>query len=156
MVIADGLEYIRSSNDQFDVIIVDSTDPIGPGEVLFTEDFYGLAKERLTAGGVIVTQNGVAFFQPDEVTTTYRRLQKHFTNPRFYCAAVPTYYGGVMTFGWATDNVGLRDVAPDTLEQRFTAAGLMTRYYNPGIHRAAFALPQYIQELLTLDAGEDA
>ena len=148
LVIADGFAFVRDDTERYDVIIVDSTDPIGPGEVLFTEDFYAHAKARLTPGGVIVTQNGVPFFQADEVTTTHRRLGRHFPDATFYCAPVPTYYGGFMTFAWGSDNGALRAVDRDTVAARIAAAGLETRYYNADIHGASFALPQYILDAL--------
>lgn len=144
IVIADGMDFVRNSDEKFDVIISDSTDPIGPGEVLFTEDFYGLAKARLNEGGVIATQNGVPFFQQDELINTYQRMGKHFSDTTFYGASVPTYYGGIMTFAWGTDNTELRNIPLATLQARFEKAGFKTRYYNPAIHQAAFALPQYL------------
>ena len=98
IVIDDGANYVRQSDEQFDVIITDSTDPIGPGDVLFTSDYYQHCKARLREGGVMVAQNGVAFMQIDEVFTTAQRMQPYFTDQTFYCAAVPTYVGGVMTF----------------------------------------------------------
>lgn len=149
LVIADGMDYVRESTAKFDVIIVDSTDPIGPGEVLFSNDFYGLAKSRLTDGGVIVTQNGVPFFQPDELRNTYSRLSNHFADCGFYCAPIPTYYGGFMTFGWATDNKSLRTVSESELQSRFGGLKMATRYYNPPIHKASFALPQYVVNALS-------
>ncbi|MEM1440590.1 MAG: polyamine aminopropyltransferase [Pseudomonadota bacterium] len=144
LVIDDGFAFVRDDTGHYDVIIVDSTDPIGPGEVLFSEDFYALAKARLAPGGIIVTQNGVPFFQPDEVTTTHRRLARHFTDATFYCAPVPTYYGGFMTFGWATDATELRGLSPTIIRDRVERAALETRYYNADMHGAAFALPQYV------------
>lgn len=149
LVYADGFDFVKESTDLYDVIIVDSTDPIGPGEVLFSNDFYGLAKQRLTPGGVIVTQNGVPFFQQDELKTTFRRLGQHFADYGFYCAPIPTYYGGFMTFGWATDNAELRQLETSQLEQRFTQAKLQTKYYNAAIHQASFCLPQYVLDSLT-------
>jgi spermidine synthase len=148
IVIADGMDFVRNSDEKFDVIISDSTDPIGPGEVLFTEDFYALAKARLNEDGVIATQNGVPFFQQDELINTYQRMGQHFKDTTFYSAAVPTYYGGIMTFAWGTDNAELRQSPLTTLEQRFQASGIKTRYYNPAIHQAAFALPQYLLDAL--------
>jgi spermidine synthase len=148
LVIADGMDFVRTSTETFDAIIVDSTDPIGPGEVLFTNDFYALAKARLDAGGVIVTQNGVPFFQPDELKTTYGRMQAHFADRGFYCAPIPTYYGGFMSFGWGTNDLSLRNVSIDELQTRYDAANLKCRYYNPQIHKAAFALPQYMLDAI--------
>ncbi|MEJ2142750.1 MAG: polyamine aminopropyltransferase [Gammaproteobacteria bacterium] len=148
IVIDDGANFVRTTDKKFDVIISDSTDPIGPGEVLFTTDFYADCKRSLKPGGVLVTQNGVAFMQLDEVTTTNQRLVSHFSDHSFYCAAVPTYIGGVMTFAWATDNEQLRYLSQDEIEQRFKLANINTRYYNPAIHKASFALPQYILDAL--------
>ena len=144
IVIADGMDYVRDSDQTFDVIICDSTDPIGPGEILFTEDFYAHCKRRLKQGGVIAAQNGVAFFQLDEVRTTSERLARHFTDTTFYSAAVPTYYGGIMTFAWASNDAGLRHVDLETLQHRYKRSGISTRYYTAEIHRASFALPKYI------------
>lgn len=148
LVIADGMDFVKTATESFDVIIVDSTDPIGPGEVLFTQDFYGFAKARLRPGGVLVTQNGVPFFQPDELTTTYRRLGRQFADAWFYCAPVPTYYGGFMSFGWATDNKALRTLGAADISNRLAATPLQTRYYNNDIHAASFALPQYVRRAL--------
>ena len=144
LVIADGMDYVRQSEDRFDVIISDSTDPIGPGEVLFTDDFYAQCKRILNQDGIMVAQNGVPFFQIDEVQTTRRRMSAHFIDQTFYSAAVPTYYGGIMTFAWGSDNSGARTIDLDTLRDRYVAAGIETRYYTPEIHLASFALPRYI------------
>lgn len=148
IVIDDGLHYVQSTRDKFDVIISDSTDPIGPGEALFKEAYYAGCKQCLTPGGVLVAQNGVAFMQLDEVETTARRLNRLFNDRHFYTAAVPTYVGGIMTFAWATDNLTLRRADISALKRRYAASGIKTRYYTPGIHRAAFALPQYVLDVL--------
>lgn len=148
IVIADGMDFVRDTEQTFDVIISDSTDPIGPGEILFTNDFYAQCQRILNPGGVVVTQNGVAFFQLDEVKTTSSRLSRHFSDATFYSAAVPTYYGGIMTFAWGSNEPALRDVAVATLQQRFDESGISTRYYTPEIHKASFALPKYIVDAL--------
>lgn len=148
IVISDGLEYVKNTQERFDVIISDSTDPIGPGEALFREDFYAHCKSCLTQGGVLVTQNGVAFMQLDEVRITARRLNRVFDDWHFYCTAVPTYVGGIMTFAWATDDVTMRFIDRKMLEDRYTASKITTRYYTPAIHRASFALPGYVLEAI--------
>ena len=148
LIIADGMDFVRETSDRYDVIICDSTDPIGPGEVLFSEDFYARAKHCLVPGGVLVTQNGVPFLQPDELKTAARRMEHHFADNGFYCAPVPTYYGGFMAFGWGTDNRELRHIGLPVLQARYDTAGLKTRYYTPAIHQAAFALPQYMLDSL--------
>ncbi len=147
VVIADGAAFVKESAESFDVIIVDSTDPVGPGEVLFTDSFYGHARERLSEGGILVTQNGVPFLQPQELTNTMRAFRALFRDWGCYLATVPTYAGGPMAFGWATDGVA-RDAALQTLKSRYAAAGLETRYYTPEVHKAAFALPAYVAKLM--------
>jgi spermidine synthase len=149
LVIADGNAFVHETERRFDVIIVDSTDPIGPGEILFSEEFYAGCKRCLATGGVLVTQNGVPMVQADEVRDSYQRLSRLFADTSFYLAAVPSYSGGAMTFGWATDDASLRDIDVATLRTRFDAAGFSGRYYTPEIHVAAFALPPDIMALMT-------
>jgi spermidine synthase len=147
VVIADGADYMKEAGERFDVIIVDSTDPIGPGEVLFTDTFYGHARARLTPGGVLVTQNGVPFMQGAELTNTMRAFKALFADATCYLASIPTYYGGPMAMGWATDGEA-RTVSLETLEARFAACGFATRYYTPAVHKGAFALPGYVARLM--------
>ena len=149
LVIADGNAFVHETERRFDVIIVDSTDPIGPGEILFSEEFYAGCKRCLATGGVLVTQNGVPMVQADEVRDSYQRLSRLFADTSFYLAAVPSYSGGAMTFGWATDDASLRDIDVATLRTQFDAAGFSGRYYTPEIHVAAFALPPDIMALMT-------
>lgn len=154
IVIGDGIDYVRQTEARFDVIISDSTDPVGPGEVLFSDSFYANAKRCLNPGGVLVTQNGVAFMQLDETRGTAAKLSRLFRDWHFYSAAVPTYVGGVMSFAWASDNPELRRQTLATIEQRHAAANIQTRYYNPAIHLAAFALPQYLLDALADETGK--
>jgi len=148
IVIADGVDFVNQCSEKFDVIISDSTDPVGPGEVLFTSRFYQVIKNCLNEGGVFVAQNGVSFLQTKEVATTYQRLSPLFTEASFYSGAVPTYVGGIMTFAWATDNLALKNVSLETIETRYQAANLSTRFYTPAVHKASFALPQYVLDCL--------
>jgi spermidine synthase len=147
LVIADGAQFIRETPGGYDVIIVDSTDPIGPGEVLFTDTFYGHAKRALAPGGILVTQNGVPFMQGEELTNTMRAFKALFSDWTCYTATIPTYAGGPMAFGWGTDGDARRTPLAE-LEQRFEAARIETGYYTPAVHVAAFALPRYIERLL--------
>jgi spermidine synthase len=148
LVIADGANFMAETADRFDVIIIDSTDPIGPGEVLFTDSFYGHACARLADGGIMVTQNGVPFMQPDELARTMRAFNQLFADWGCYIAGIPTYAGGPMAFGWGSQSRAGRQVSLDRLEQRFAAAGIDTRYYTPAVHKGAFGLPRYIEKLL--------
>ena len=97
---------------------------------------------------VIVAQNGVCFLQQEEAIDSHRKLSHYFSDVGFYQAAIPTYYGGIMTFAWATDNDALRHLSTEIIQARFLASGLKCRYYNPAVHTAAFALPQYLQDAL--------
>ena len=148
LVIADGVEFVNQTGRCFDVIIVDSTDPVGPGEALFGERFYGGCKSCLADGGVLVTQNGVPFVQGEELKGTLTVFRNLFQSASCYRAGVPAYIGGDMTFGWGSDNTSLADVDVLALRARFEAAGIVTEYYTPEMHRGAFALPPYINRLI--------
>lgn len=148
LVIADAAEYVAGCDRRFDAIILDSTDPIGPGEALFTERFYRACKTCLAPGGVLVTQNGVPFLQGAELRESLGFLGPLFADATCYLATVPTYVGGPMAFGWATDDAALRRTPVEVLRDRHQAAGIKTRYYTPAVHAAAFALPGYVAQLI--------
>ncbi|MCL5776326.1 polyamine aminopropyltransferase [Limibaculum sp. FT325] len=147
LVIADGADFVRHTDRRFDVVISDSTDPIGPGEVLFTDSFYGHVRGLLTEHGIFATQNGVPFMQPEELRGTMRAFRALFRDATCYLASVPTYAGGPMAFGWGAMGDG-RHVALEELERRYAAAAIETRYYTPEVHKAAFALPGYVAKLV--------
>ena len=147
LVIDDGMNYVAKTDRRFDVIIVDSTDPQGPGKVLFTHDFYAACKSCMAAGAVMVTQNGVPFFQPDELITSLRHFSRLFRDASCYVAAIPTYVGGHMAMGWAAEDANLRHVPLERIAERYVAAGrFATRYWTPEVHAAAFAIPRFIAE----------
>lgn len=148
LVFADGAAFARDPDDQYDVMIVDSTDPIGPGEVLFQDTFYANTRHCLAPGGILVTQNGVPFLQPDELRNTIQHLSHLYADVGCYLASVPTYVGGPMAFGWAADDPKYRRTSEDTLTARFSKSGIETRYYTPAVHKAAFALPPYISDII--------
>jgi spermidine synthase len=147
LVIDDGMNFVAKTDRRFDVIIVDSTDPQGPGKVLFTRKFYAACKRAMAPGGVMVTQNGVPFLQPAELVASVGHFRKLFADGGCYIAAIPTYVGGHMAMGWATDNRRLREVPLKTLADRYRQAGRFpTKYWTPEVHQAAFALPRFIAE----------
>lgn len=146
-VIADGMKYVAETDRRFDVIIVDSTDPQGPGAVLFTREFYAGCKKCMAKGGVMVTQNGVPFFQPDELISSIGHFRKLYADGSCYVAAIPTYVGGHMAMGWAADDPKLRQTPVETIVERYKAAGSFpTKYWTPEVQKAAFALPRFIAE----------
>ena len=147
VIVGDGIDYVKRAPDAaFDVIIVDSTDPIGVGEALFTDDFYANAARVLAPGGLIVNQCGVPFMQADELRDTSARRAKFFPHVGAYVAAVPTYVGGFMTLGFAAKAPGLDAVSVAAIRARAEAAGILgtTQYWTPEVHCAAFQLPPYI------------
>ena len=148
LVIADGVDFVRQNHDKYDVIISDCTDPIGPGESLFSSAFYDGCARSLNPGGLFVAQNGVCFLQQDEAINSHRLLNRSFSDVTFYQATIPTYYGGIMTFAWASNTPALRQIAQDTLQSRYIASGVSCRYYNPAVHTGSFALPQYLLNAL--------
>jgi spermidine synthase len=154
LVIDDGMRFVATTEEKFDVIISDSTDPIGPGEVLFSENFYQACHRCLNEGGILVTQNGTPFMQLSEVQTTAGRMNGLFADWHFYQAAVPTYIGGAMTFAWGSTNTQYRKTSLDTLRQRFAGSGIVTRYYNPEVHLGAFALPQYVLQAVSKPSND--
>ncbi len=148
--IADGLAWVQATDQRFDLIVVDSTDPVeGPGQVLFSETFYRACAARLTDGGVLVTQNAVPFFSPEFLSKPIGALQAAFGHVAAYRAAVPSFYGGDMVYALAADRVNPLTVAEDVLTDRLAASGLTTRHYTPAVHRGAFALPPWMAELVS-------
>jgi spermidine synthase len=147
LIIDDGMNYVAATERRFDVIIVDSTDPLGPGEVLFSEAFYDGCRRCMRKGGVMVTQNGVPVFQADELTVAINKLRKRWADGTCYVAAIPTYVGGHLAMGWAADNTRLRRASVETIAARYRKAGsFRTRYWTPEVHVAAFALPRFIAD----------
>lgn len=146
-VIDDGMKYVATTERRFDVIIVDSTDPQGPGKILFSRKFYAACKRCMRPGGVMVTQNGVPIFQPNELTSSISKFRKLFADGTCYIAAIPTYVGGHMAMGFATDDQRLRQTAARTIAERYRKAGsFKTRYWTPELQVAAFALPRFIAD----------
>jgi spermidine synthase len=148
-VIDDGAKYVAATDRRFDVIIVDSTDPIGPGKILFGAKFYAGCRRCMKPGGVLVTQNGVPFFQNNELTTTMLRFRRLFADASCYVAAIPVYVGGHMALGIASDDKRVRRHSVATIARRYRKAGsFKTKYWTPEVHVAAFAQPRFIAQLV--------
>ena len=123
IVIADGTKFVAETDERFDVIMVDSTDPIGPGAVLFTREFYAGCRKALAPGGVLVTQNGLPFLQAAELQQSVGYFREMFEDAFAYLATTPTYVGGPMSYGWATDDTDLRHLRQNAIEHRYAEAG---------------------------------
>jgi len=149
---ADAFEYLgrKSSKNRFDLIIADRPDPVGPGKALFGETFYDRVNGALKKGGYATFQTGVPFYQPWEITEALEELARFFPKSGLYLSVVPTYIGGFMALSWATKGgkplgtpAGIKKAA-----KAYKKAKLKTDYYNPAVHAAAFALPNWIRALV--------
>ena len=154
IIIGDGIAYVAGARAaSIDVIIVDSTDPEGPGKTLFTTEFYRDCARVLAPGGLLVNQCGVPFMQPDELRDTAQLRREVFSQVSAFLAAVPTYVGGVMAFGIASNGpiplLPLAEVA-----RRADRSGIVesSRYWSPAVHLASFALPPFIERLIAAEA----
>jgi spermidine synthase len=146
-VIDDGAKYVAKTDRRFDAIIIDSTDPQGPGKILFGAKFYAGCRRCLKKGGVLVTQNGVPFFQTNELAATMTKFHRLFADATCYVAAIPTYVGGHMAMGFASDDKTLRRLPAKAIAERYRKAGsFKTQYWSPEVHVAAFAQPRFIAE----------
>lgn len=143
----DGLRYIRFKENAYDLIIVDSTDPFGPGEGLFTKEFYGNCYNALTKDGILVNQHENAYYT--SYALSMRRAHCHIVNLfpicKVYQAHIPTYPSGHWLFGFASKTY---DPVTDLNAEAWNQLGIYTRYYNTDLHRGCFALPTYINEIL--------
>ena len=149
---ADAFEYLgrKASKNRFDLIIADRPDPVGPGKALFGETFYDRVKGALKPGGYATFQTGVPFYQPWEITEALQELARFFPSCGLYLSVVPTYIGGFMALSWASKGgkplgtpAGIKKAAA-----AYKKTKLKTDYYNPAIHAAAFALPNWIRKLV--------
>jgi len=148
--IADAFEYLGrpEAKARFDLIVADRPDPVGPGKALFGDHFYDRVRGALKPSGFATFQTGVPFYQPWEITDALRELAQFFPQSGLYLTVVPTYIGGFMALSWAGMSkplgtpAGIRRAA-----KRFANAKLKTDYYNPEIHAAAFAFPEWIKRL---------
>ena len=144
--VADGVAYMAEQTDAFDVILIDSTDPMGPGEGLFTEPFYNNVKKALKSGGVVAAQTESPWANQPEMQKVYKVLQAVFPRVDCYIGHIPTYPGALWSWGVA-QKAGLSPVAQLDMT-RIDAIENTTKYYNRDVHTAAFALPNYVKSLL--------
>lgn len=138
--IMDGAKFMAETPKRFDAILVDSTDPIGPGEVLFSESFYANCARCLKPGGVLVTQQGAPIFQGDELHNSLRKLRPNFAFTSFFLLSPASYFGGNFALGFSSNVVKAKGpIRKDP--------SIDTKYYSPEIHASAFVIPNYIKQL---------
>jgi spermidine synthase len=144
LVIEDGNEFIQKTNRKFDVVLVDSSDPVGPSSCLHEEDFYKELKGCLNPEGVVVTQSGSPFYHLEELTKKSVFLNKIFKVVSFYTGPVPSYPGGTWCYVYLSDEINPLELKRDP------PAGL--KYFNQDIHKMAFSLPNFLKDKLNRDS----
>ena len=143
----NGLKFIRRCENKYDLIVVDSTDPFGPSEGLFTKEFYGNCFTALRENGILTNQHESTYYDSytSMVSRTHRRMRSVFPVAMVYQAHIPTYPSGHWLFGFASKNLHpVYDFKPEAWEQ----LGLETKYYNTQLHTGCFALPNTVREVL--------
>lgn len=143
----DGLKFVKTKSNEYDLIIVDSTDPIGPGFELFTQEFYENCFNALKEDGILVNQHESPYYkrEAEAMQRAHKKIKTVFPIAHVYQAHIPTYGSGHWLFGFASKKY---DPIENINEDKWNAAGLATRYYNTNIHKGAFALPNYVIGLL--------
>ncbi|MBR3834400.1 MAG: polyamine aminopropyltransferase [Lachnospiraceae bacterium] len=142
-----ALKYIRKHEEEYDLIIVDSNDPYGPSEGLYTREFYGSCYKALKEDGIMVNQQGSPFYQEDAdaMKRSHGRIVNTFPISRVYQAHIPTYAAGYWLFGFASKKYHPID---DMDEERWKGLHLKTKYYTTRLHKGAFYLPAFLEEVL--------
>lgn len=143
----DGLKFVEGKENIYDLIIVDSTDPIGPGEGLFTTKFYTDCYNALTEKGILINQNESPYYSENarEMSRAHKKIKNIFPIAKAYQYHMPTYPSGHWLFGFASKQL---DPIKDLDKEKWNSLGIKTKYYNTDIHVGAFALPTYVKEML--------
>ena len=145
ILVQDAIEYIKDKKNEFDIVLIDSTDPMGPGEGLFTEEFYTNVKNSLKKGGIVTAQSESPFVNKEEIKKMYNLLKKVFPICETFTSNIPTYPGGYWAWAFCSE-----DVKPLSYidEERCAEITKTCKIYNKDYHMARFALPNYLKELL--------
>lgn len=142
VIIDDGIKHVKEHKNTYDMIIVDSTDPVGPAEGLFGAAFYRDVYDALTETGLFVAQTESPFFNRDLISRIIGDVRSIFPMARLFLANVPTYPGGLWSFTMGTKRYDPMEVDPGDIPV------MDTRYYSPEIHRTSFVLPPFVKELV--------
>ncbi len=149
LLIKDGVKFIALTKETFDVVIIDSTDPVGPGEVLFTNKFYSNLSDILSDKGIVIFQGGVPFLQECQFKRMNKNLKNNFKFHGFFFVSVPTYSGGMMALGWASNAIELNSIKKESIEQKVEKLSTDLIYYNANIHASSFAMPESLKRKVT-------
>ena len=143
--VEDAIEFIKDKNNEYDIVLIDSTDPMGPGEGLFTEEFYTNVKNSLKEGGIISAQSESPVVNKEEIKKMYSLLKKVFPIVLTYTSNIPTYPGGYWAWAYCSNSVEPLSYID---EARCAEVTKTCKIYNKDYHLARFALPNYLKELL--------
>lgn len=146
--IKDGIKFIKNSPNEFDALIIDSSDPIDPAKGLFSLKFYQDVFQALKKDGIFVAQSGSSFLQQKELKKNFLNAQKVFPDTQVYLADIPTYYGGFYGFVLGSKKVNLGKIKPEQIKKKCQKLKLKTKYYDPQIHFTSFILPNYLKKYL--------
>jgi spermidine synthase len=139
---SDGCAFVKDKVKTYDVVIIDSTDPVDIGEGLFTKEFYADVKKSLKPGGCMVAQTEDPFYDAEFLMRGHNKIRDTFKQAHLYLASIPTYPSGTWSFTYGSDTI-----SPLEIRNKKTKK-LKTRYYTPELHKAAFVLPQFVQDLI--------
>lgn len=145
ILVKDAIEYIKDKKNEFDIVLIDSTDPMGPGEGLFTEEFYTNVKNSLKEGGIVAAQSESPVVNKEEIKKMYNLLKKVFPICSTYTSNIPTYPGGYWAWAFCSESVQPLSYID---EERCAEITKTCKIYNKDYHMARFALPNYLKELL--------
>jgi len=147
VIIADGRDFVATTDERFDVVISDSSEPIGPSAVLHTKSYFEDCKRILKDSGIAITQSGLPFHTPKHLRDTAKAFGSIFKDATAYSYTQPCYFGSEFTSMFGTDDPNLRQTPLATIVRRATRRGLKTRYWTPELQLATFMLPGYIKEV---------
>ncbi|HFB2048455.1 MAG TPA: Polyamine aminopropyltransferase [Hyphomicrobiaceae bacterium MAG_BT-2024] len=148
VVIANGFKFITETTKKFDVIIADSSEPIGPSTVLHSKDFFSSCKKALTLSGIFVTQAGVPFQAPAHLGNTNKILATLYRSVNAYTFTQPCYFGGEFGVFLATDNLDSINIDLDLAKKRACQRCITTKYWTPSLQSKSFILPAFIQNII--------
>lgn len=147
VLVQDAIDFIKDKENIYDVVLIDSTDPIGPGEGLFNEGFYNNVKRALKKGGIVVPQTEGPFAQSENMRKTYNLLRRVFKNVAPYTGPMPTYPGGYWSWGFCSDEVEIPLDCAKIDEKRASVIQKTCKIYNRELHSAVFMVPNFVKEL---------
>ena len=154
-VIGDGVAHLRDTTERYDVLLIDSTDPVGPAVELFGDAFYRDARRALGGTGLLVTQSGSPLVMLDELKAARALLARHFPIVRTYVCSIPAYPGVLWSFTAASEAIDPARIDLAVARSRLRALGVPTGYYTPAVHAAAFALPNFLRAALEMEDDGD-